>query len=56
MTIKIVDLFAGVGGFRVGLEQASKDFVTVWSNQCEPGKTAQHAYDCYKYHFEKKAE
>ena len=54
MTIKVVDLFAGVGGFRVGLEQASKDFVTVWSNQWEPGKTAQHAYDCYKYHFEKK--
>ena len=55
MTIKVVDLFAGVGGFRVGLENVSKnDFVTVWSNQWEPGKTAQHAYDCYKYHFEKK--
>ena len=27
-----IELFAGVGGFRVGLEQASKDFVTVWSN------------------------
>lgn len=54
MKIRVVDLFAGVGGFRVGLEQASKDFVTVWSNQWEPGKTAQHAYECYKYHFEKK--
>lgn len=54
MTIKVVDLFAGVGGFRVGLEKASNDFVTVWSNQWEPGKTVQHAYECYKYHFEKK--
>lgn len=54
MKIRVVELFAGVGGFRVGLEQASKDFETVWANQWEPNKTSQHAYDCYKYHFEKK--
>jgi len=52
--IRVVELFAGVGGFRIGLEQASKDFSTVWANQWEPGKTAQHAFDCYKTHFEKK--
>lgn len=51
MTIKVVELFAGVGGFRLGLEQASKDFKTVWANQWEPGKKAQHAFDCYNYHF-----
>lgn len=54
MKIRVVELFAGVGGFRIGLEQVSKDFETVWANQWEPGKTAQHAFDCYKYHYEKK--
>ena len=51
MTIKVVELFAGVGGFRLGLEQASKDFKTVWANQWEPGKKAQYAFDCYNAHF-----
>ena len=54
MTIKVVELFAGVGGFRLGLEQASKDFETIWANQWEPGKKAQYAFDCYNYHFGKK--
>ena len=52
--IRVVELFAGVGGFRLGLEQASKDFKTVWANQWEPGKKAQYAFDCYNYHFGKK--
>lgn len=46
--IKVVELFAGVGGFRVGLEKASKKrFDTVWFNQWEPSKKQQHAHDVY---------
>ena len=33
--IRVVELFAGVGGFRLGLEQASANFQTVWANQWE---------------------
>ncbi len=51
MSIKVVELFAGVGGFRVGLEQSSKIFETIWANQWEPGKKTQHAYNCYISHF-----
>lgn len=48
-TIKVVELFAGVGGFRVGLERASKAFKTVWFNQWEPGASnaSQHAWNVY---------
>lgn len=49
----IVELFAGVGGFRLGFERASKDWQTVWANQWEPGRKNQYAFDCYKYHFNK---
>lgn len=49
--IRVVELFAGVGGFRLGLERASKRFKTIWANQWEPGKAAQHAFSCYVYHF-----
>ncbi len=47
----VVELFAGVGGFRVGLERASKEFKTVWANQWEPSKKAQEAYECYIHNF-----
>ena len=47
----ICELFAGVGGFRVGFERASSDWQTVWFSQWEPGKKAQHAYECYVSHF-----
>lgn len=47
----VCELFAGVGGFRVGLERSSKDWNTVWANQWEPSKKTQHAFDCYCYHF-----
>lgn len=45
-------MFAGVGGFRVGLEAANAElgaerFRVVWSNQWEPGTRAQHASDVY---------
>lgn len=51
MTIRVVELFAGVGGFRVGLTKASDIFEFVWANQWEPGKKTQHAFDCYVSHF-----
>lgn len=47
----VCELFAGVGGFRLGLEKASKEWNTVWANQWEPGKKVQHAFDCYCNHF-----
>ena len=51
-TLNVVELFAGVGGFRVGLEKADKKlFDTVWANQWEPSKKAQDAFDCYHTHF-----
>lgn len=49
--IRVVELFAGVGGFRVGLERASDSFRTVWANQWEPGRKNQFAFDCYNTHF-----
>lgn len=47
----IIELFAGVGGFRVGFEQNSPEWKTVWANQWEPSKKVQHAFECYKSHF-----
>ncbi|KOA89594.1 DNA (cytosine-5-)-methyltransferase [Clostridium botulinum] len=47
----ICELFAGVGGFRVGFEKSSSDWKTVWANQWEPSKKVQHAFECYKSHF-----
>ena len=51
MDIRVVELFAGVGGFRLGLENSSKKFKTIWANQWEPNKNTQHAFDCYSKHF-----
>lgn len=45
------ELFAGVGGFRVGLEKSDSDWNTVWANQWEPGRKSQHAFDCYVKNF-----
>ena len=52
--IKVVELFAGVGGFRIGLEQASNKkikYETVWNSQWEPGVKTQHASEIYKKRF-----
>lgn len=46
---KAIELFAGVGGFRLGLEEAG--WQTVWSNQWEPSTKAQHASSCYVGNF-----
>ena len=52
--IRVVELFAGVGGFRLGLEgyKGNKkphhaSFETVWFNQWEPSTKKQHAHEVY---------
>ena len=45
------ELFAGVGGFRLGMDRLNKGWKTVWFSQYEPGKKLQHAHDCYVAHF-----
>lgn len=45
----VAELFAGVGGFRIGL--ARSGWKTVFSNQWEPSTKAQHASDCYVRNF-----
>jgi DNA (cytosine-5)-methyltransferase 1 len=63
MEKKVVELFAGVGGFRVGLnnikefdkqtglaiEKGYWDFV--WANQWEPSTKSQPAFECYTKRF-----
>ena len=62
--LKVVELFAGVGGFRLGLEgyegkSACSNytetfetmFETVWSNQWEPSTKIQHASKVYVERF-----
>ena len=62
--IKVVELFAGVGGFRLGLEgwngksassNYKEDFESpyevVWSNQWEPSTKVQHASAVYERRF-----
>ena len=50
--LKVLELFSGVGGFRVGLENANADFYkTLWSNQWEPSRKSQDAYEVYNYHY-----
>ena len=42
--IKVVELFAGVGGFRIGLEGASDAYETIWNNQWEPSMVHRDRY------------
>ena len=49
--MNVLELFAGVGGFRLGLEKASPTFKTLWSNQFEPSRKSQDAFEVYNYHF-----
>ena len=49
--VRVIELFAGVGGFRIGLERASKAFRTVWSNQWEPARKRQDASEIYVARF-----
>lgn len=50
-TIRVVELFAGVGGFRIGLEGASDAYETIWNNQWEPSTQHQDASLVYKARF-----
>lgn len=45
--LKVLELFAGVGGFRIGLENTKK-FEVIWSNQWEPSTKTQHASIVYE--------
>ena len=47
----ICELFAGVGGFRLGMERLNTDWKTVWFSQWEPDKQKQWAHACYVKHF-----
>ena len=55
----VCELFAGVGGFRCGLNHiktrediANEPWKTVWFSQWEPAETkTQYAHDCYVYNF-----
>lgn len=54
--IKIAELFAGVGGFRLGIESCNytnQDLKAeiVWSNQWEPSTKRQHASEVYEARF-----
>ncbi|MGB7651545.1 MAG: DNA (cytosine-5-)-methyltransferase [Gallionella sp.] len=62
--IKVVELFAGVGGFRLGLEgwhgqsassaykkELSANYEITWSNQWEPSTKVQHASWVYESRF-----
>lgn len=49
--VRVIELFAGVGGFRIGLERASERFKTVWSNQWEPATKRQDASLVYTREF-----
>lgn len=64
--IKVAELFAGVGGFRLGLEgwngmsassyyseKIKSNYTTVWSNQWEPSTKVQHASLVYESRFGK---
>ncbi|MEI8085315.1 MAG: DNA (cytosine-5-)-methyltransferase [Paludibacter sp.] len=66
--IKVVELFAGVGGFRLGLEGWNKKsassgyrenfdspFEIVWSNQFEPSTKTQHASLVYEERWDKES-
>ncbi len=45
------ELFAGVGGFRLGMDRLKSDWKTVWFSQWEPGARTQWAHQCYVAHF-----
>lgn len=47
----ICELFAGVGGFRLGFERLESGWETSWFSQWEPSARKQWAHDCYVRHF-----
>ena len=51
--IRTVEMFAGVGGFHLGLSRASNQYEVVWANQFEPSRKNQFAFNIYKKNFPK---
>lgn len=62
MELTVAELFAGVGGFRVGLNHIEEidgngcaiengRWKFVWANQFEPSSKVQHAFECYTQRF-----
>ena len=51
MQKRVAELFAGVGGFRVGLEALNTNWDFVYANQWEPSRKNQYAFDWYVKHF-----
>jgi DNA (cytosine-5)-methyltransferase 1 len=55
LPLRVAELFAGVGGFRLGLEAVRPNdapaFEVVWGNQWEPGTKKQHAFEIYEKQF-----
>lgn len=49
--IKVAEMFAGVGGFHLGLTRASNNYEIVWANQYEPSRKKQFAFNIYKKNF-----
>jgi DNA (cytosine-5)-methyltransferase 1 len=62
--LRVIELFAGVGGFRIGLEgynglsatsnytkPLERTFKVIWSNQWEPATKKQHASQVYEHRF-----
>ncbi len=47
----ICELFAGVGGFRLGFDHLNSGWKTTWFSQWEPGAKTQWAHDCYVQHY-----
>ena len=51
MALRVAELFAGVGGFRIGLEgppgSENSPFQVIFSNQWEPATKRQHAAEVY---------
>lgn len=47
----ICELFAGVGGFRLGFDRLGTGWETTWFSQWEPGARTQWAHDCYVQHY-----
>ena len=50
MKKNVCELFAGVGGFHLGLSKVA-DWEVLWANQWEPSRKVQHAFECYVSHF-----
>ena len=47
----ICELFAGVGGFRLGFDRLNTAWQTTWFSQWEPGAATQWAHKCYLQHY-----